>query len=518
MTSSSSSTPLPAPPTTTSSLQLLFPSTLPQQDISRWFEQPIELSPDGILKQIKGGPCSVLAALQANLIAYTHFRKTLLVDALPLAMIDMLQQTSPHQPATTITIATSVITNPTTKLTFQSAPQLITYETINITNPPTTAIKRLQEILSTQYCREGGVMLFVLSLIQSRGGTQAVKSDMDDIGSNLVGSFGHSAQELVNLCLIGRALSQVHDGILTMENGLQLRGLEFQPRIGFLTKLEALRYVKVGSLYKNPILPIWVIGSESHFTVIHCDRIEDDQKSATQEIHDRARRIFSSKDSHDNGFVMRSDIVSILTMLGCTGNVQALSELISPESEIVLWNDFWRTYGGRLVAGDMDYSTPPPPPTSASAANNNASGMWACATCTYYNNTNTNQSGRCEMCDTPRPNNQQQQQQQQTTNNNNNSNNNNNIYPAVGPVGEVGGRILTMYHIDGLKRTVQGVVSETRRIKFTLTTCDEALEEMTASNAIGGGNGIPFEETLNTKWRGAVFEYGVGGSAPSIVG
>jgi hypothetical protein len=62
--------------TTTASLQLLFPTTLPQQDISRWFEQPLQINPtDGILKQIKGGPCAVLAALQANVVAYTHFKK-----------------------------------------------------------------------------------------------------------------------------------------------------------------------------------------------------------------------------------------------------------------------------------------------------------------------------------------------------------------------------------------------------------------------------------------------------------
>ena len=50
--------------------------------------------------------------------------------------------------------------------------------------------------------------------------------------------------------------------------GLKLRGVPARPPIGYLTHLEALRYVQVGTHYKTPLYPIWVVGSSSHFTVL----------------------------------------------------------------------------------------------------------------------------------------------------------------------------------------------------------------------------------------------------------
>ena len=62
-------------------------------------------------------------------------------------------------------------------------------------------------------------------------------------------------------------------------------GITSQAQVGFLTKLEALQYCHVGrgvysgvfltrfadgagSYLKNPKLPIWVVGSETHLTVL----------------------------------------------------------------------------------------------------------------------------------------------------------------------------------------------------------------------------------------------------------
>jgi hypothetical protein len=48
----------------------------------------------------------------------------------------------------------------------------------------------------------------------------------------------------------------------------ELRGIDKQSAVGFLALLEHLRYCEVGSFLKNPINPVWVLGSETHLTVL----------------------------------------------------------------------------------------------------------------------------------------------------------------------------------------------------------------------------------------------------------
>lgn len=46
----------------------------------------------------------------------------------------------------------------------------------------------------------------------------------------------------------------------------ELRGLDRQSQIGFITLMEHLRYCTVGSFFKNPVHPVWVLGSDTHLT------------------------------------------------------------------------------------------------------------------------------------------------------------------------------------------------------------------------------------------------------------
>ena len=45
-----------------------------------------------------------------------------------------------------------------------------------------------------------------------------------------------------------------------------LVGIMKRPAVGFLTRLEHLRYVQVGWFLKNPTNPVWVTASETHLT------------------------------------------------------------------------------------------------------------------------------------------------------------------------------------------------------------------------------------------------------------
>eukprot|EP00752_Nemacystus_decipiens_P004082 g3736.t2 len=107
--------------------------------------------------------------------------------------------------------------------------------------------------------------------------------------STLMASHGYAAQELVNLLLSGRAHSNVFDGrrvigdeeddANTGENGgkeddeeggdrVVLTGIPERGRVGFLTLFEAYKHVEVGDRLKTPETPVWVVCSESHYSVL----------------------------------------------------------------------------------------------------------------------------------------------------------------------------------------------------------------------------------------------------------
>lgn len=43
-------------------------------------------------------------------------------------------------------------------------------------------------------------------------------------------------------------------------------GINEQTDVGFITLMEQMRYCTVGSFYKNPKHPVWVMGSETHLS------------------------------------------------------------------------------------------------------------------------------------------------------------------------------------------------------------------------------------------------------------
>lgn len=113
------------------------------------------------------------------------------------------------------------------------------------------------------------VLSFVYSLVITRG-IEALRHDMDDASTPLVGVFGHCAQELVNLCLTGRAVTNVFDGNVTFQDGsdvLTLQGIQERPLVGFLSTLEPLKYLQVGKFLKQPRYPLWVAASDSHYSL-----------------------------------------------------------------------------------------------------------------------------------------------------------------------------------------------------------------------------------------------------------
>lgn len=159
-----------------------------------------------------------------------------------------------------------------------------------------------------------GVCLVVCSAVLSRGlvGTarDASGCDAGPPPPPLIGQHSYASQELVNLLLFGRAFGQVFDGdrsfgdapaaplrrargdgdcgpeLLARLQGrggaaegagraeeaeMVLRGVPCACEVGFLTLFEAYGHVEVGPSLKEPGAPVWVVCSESHYSVLYMD-------------------------------------------------------------------------------------------------------------------------------------------------------------------------------------------------------------------------------------------------------
>ena len=122
--------------------------------------------------------------------------------------------------------------------------------------------------LSLFNCQESqGVILLVYSCILTRGPT-LIKGDMDMEGSTLLNEHGYASQEIINLMLVGQSKSNVHDGDKDLGDGFVLKGIEKRSDVGFLSFFESFGYFTVGEHLKTPRVPIWIVCSESHYTVL----------------------------------------------------------------------------------------------------------------------------------------------------------------------------------------------------------------------------------------------------------
>ncbi|XP_075444079.1 putative ubiquitin carboxyl-terminal hydrolase MINDY-4 isoform X4 [Ascaphus truei] len=122
-----------------------------------------------------------------------------------------------------------------------------------------------------------GCILLTLSVVFSRS-VELVQKDFDVPTNCLIGAHAYCTQELVNLILTGRSVSNTFNDVLELDSGngniTLLRGITQRSDTGFLSLFEHYSVCQVGSYLKTPKYPIWVICSESHFSVLFCVRKE----------------------------------------------------------------------------------------------------------------------------------------------------------------------------------------------------------------------------------------------------
>ncbi|MES1920297.1 hypothetical protein MHBO_001981 [Bonamia ostreae] len=203
---------------------------------------------------------------------------------------------------------------------------------------------------------------------------------MDDPNDFLIRRECYCTQELVNLLISGRAASNVFDGEKRLgDNGNDeyvLTGIPERTDIGFLTILEAQGYTKVGEYYKTPKYPIWVVGSNDHYTVLFSTEDKLVLLSKDEELELGIRRIFNSFDQFETGYLDYKSLPELLQKLRLNKVQTAFveSQLIkNKDSEVFLLQ--------QLINAAMD----------------SIKEFWSCPKCSFAN---SNEDSRCQTCQT----------------------------------------------------------------------------------------------------------------------
>nr|XP_042902702.1 probable ubiquitin carboxyl-terminal hydrolase MINDY-4 [Parasteatoda tepidariorum] len=86
----------------------------------------------------------------------------------------------------------------------------------------------------------------------------------------LIGIDGFASQEIINLMLVGKAVPHLFDGNQERDFGGSetslLHGIPHKSEIGLLSALD--QHCAIGSFYKNPMYPIFLLICGHHYTVL----------------------------------------------------------------------------------------------------------------------------------------------------------------------------------------------------------------------------------------------------------
>ncbi|KAF4800200.1 hypothetical protein TURU_046923 [Turdus rufiventris] len=200
--------------------------------------------------QKKGGPCGVLAAVQACVLQQLIFADSNRnKDTRPSGR----QQFTPTGKYKADGILETLILHSASR-----------YEDL---------IVFLQQNIHQFEIGPYGCILLTVSVILSRS-INLVRNDFDVLTNRLIGSHGYCTQELVNLLLTGKAVSNVFNNVIELDSGngniTILKGITSRSDIGLLSLFEHYDVCQVGCYLKTPKYPIWLVCSESHFSVLFC--------------------------------------------------------------------------------------------------------------------------------------------------------------------------------------------------------------------------------------------------------
>eukprot|EP00058_Branchiostoma_floridae_P001816 XP_002587304.1 hypothetical protein BRAFLDRAFT_239753 [Branchiostoma floridae] len=237
--------------------------------------------------QNKGGPCGALAAIQACMLKRLLFGEArdktanahspdsrLRSECLALGLADLLWRAGRKKLA--------VVAMPSGRKQFQGGARyrqdnLTETLMLNTVDSQGDLEAFIRQNISLFETNQYATILVLYSAILSRS-IDHVISDMDEPTTKLIGAHGYCTQEMVNLFLTGKAVSNVFNDTVELDSGggetMILRGVGSRSEIGLLSLFEHYGSCQVGTYMKTPRYPIWVVCSESHFSVLFCIRKE----------------------------------------------------------------------------------------------------------------------------------------------------------------------------------------------------------------------------------------------------
>nr|XP_046248189.1 probable ubiquitin carboxyl-terminal hydrolase MINDY-4 [Scatophagus argus] len=233
--------------------------------------------------QKKGGPCGVLASIQAFILKKLLFESISISDSglqrlrpsnitrrkcLVLAAAEILWRAGEGKQATVAINSGRSHFTPARAYRSEGVLEKVTCFTVDNIEDLQLFLEQHIEQFETG---ELGCILLTISAILSRS-IEKVREDMDIPTTTLIGAHGYCTQELVNLLLCGRAVPNVFDNDMELDSGngnmTLLKGIKGQCDVGLLSLFEHYNICKVGAYLKTPRYPIWVVCSESHFSVL----------------------------------------------------------------------------------------------------------------------------------------------------------------------------------------------------------------------------------------------------------
>ncbi|XP_060606069.1 probable ubiquitin carboxyl-terminal hydrolase MINDY-4 [Ruditapes philippinarum] len=238
--------------------------------------------------QKKGGPCGVLASVQACVLQELLFGEKKVAiqrfneptceertDALAIALAKIFWRAGEKRKA--------VVCLPSSRPVIGSGGKFKADEFIETLSLYTFVdfddLNNFMKQVTNQFELDGlgGVILSLYSVILSRK-VEGVKDDMDVPTNKLMGAHGYCTQEMVNLFISGRAVSNVFNDVMELDSGegniMILKGVVSRCDVGLLSLFEHYKSCQVGTYLKTPRYPIWVVCSESHFSVLFCTKKE----------------------------------------------------------------------------------------------------------------------------------------------------------------------------------------------------------------------------------------------------
>ncbi|KAJ7974065.1 hypothetical protein O6P43_004195 [Quillaja saponaria] len=370
---------------------MVFGSEVSKDILAQWSNQGIRFSRDPEtstgLVQHEGGPCGVLAAIQAFVLKYILFFRDELVQGVPImphggrklftsqsvpsenfssvtehakaralvrSMGEILFLCGSNRRAVIATLSVVgngigcsegnqkdvIIAKALEGLSIESFSDLHKILRVDTYTSQSSALQRIEAMIPVFQSRMGA-MLFLISALLSRG-LDSVQADRDDPSLPLVTApFGHASQEIVNLLLCGQAVPNLFDGRMDLGGGMFLKGISRNVEVGFLTLLESLNFCKVGQHLKCPKWPIWVVGSESHYTVLFALDTSVQDENELEERESLIRKAFDAQDqSGGGGFISVEGFRQVLRDTNIRLPPEKLDHLSN--TGFIVWSEFWQ--------------------------------------------------------------------------------------------------------------------------------------------------------------------------------